>query len=308
MLRILTLALLGLLLICVPSDAGMAPQYEWVTVSPVEYALLYAGRQIGSIRQGDGYFTLLPDGNWIASDCPCNLPAGLQKASSPAPANHTCQQKCACGCLDSGVCDCGKYCPCFCGCDQSGKCSCGKGSCIKNDTKPELPNYGVDSAKVHSGKHEINGRSVSRAEIISAIKDVPKDENKLRLTLISAEPLLTSLSATLRQFAEEHDLLFQAYTPDSWAVTGAGFYTGACPEVYLQAPDGKVLLRLDSFGGKTEGPLVEAVRTANPAYDPSKDPTGQSGLQSILNLLRSLPGEVWAAICGLFYFLRKKEN
>jgi hypothetical protein len=57
-----------------------------------------------------------------------------------------------------------------------------------------------------------------------------------------------------------------AYTPDAWQVRGLGFLPG----VYLQAADGTVLFRAD--GSQDPDALAEAIRRANPNYDPSKDP------------------------------------
>lgn len=307
MLKLLTLALMGLSLVSLPSRADwgtiqggpVGSGYVWLPNGP-EYALCLNGHQIGVLRVEDrAYFALLPGDQWKSVECPCELPAGLP------PKGETCPNVCGCGCHETGRCTCGPHCACSCGCGKSGNCSCGSGH--KVQTHP--CNYGVDSSKIHKGDHHINGMPCTKEQLISAIKDVPHDQDRPRLTLIAPEPALGILRKILAPFAQEHGLVFQAYPPDSWAITGAGFKTDTDPVVYLQQPNGKVLLRLDHFTGQTDGPLVETVRKLEPSYDPAKDPTGTSDpIQSILNTLRQLPGEVWAAILTIFYLYTQKKG
>lgn len=310
MLKNLTLALLGFLLLCVPSDASwggpdcgpVGPSFLWVPSGPGEYALLYNGHQAGALRIDPfGYFSLSGD-TWTQAEAPCQLPQGVK---APSKGRDWCP--CCCGCRASGKCDCGKSCPCKCGCGESGECHC-------NRPRPKVEaNYGVDVGKIQGGQHHINGRPSTKEEVISAIKSVPKDGDKLRLTLIAPTEAQGALSPGLRQFASQNDLLFQAYAPEHWAIQGMGYKVDKAPVVYLQSPNGKVLLRLDSFSGKVEGPLTEAVRKAPSDYDPAKDPTGSPGLHNLvsdlLQKLKTLPGEVWiGALVVLFLLSRKKQG
>jgi hypothetical protein len=64
---------------------------------------------------------------------------------------------CKCGCLQSGVCDCGKKgveCPCKCGCAKSGVCDCGK----KSEACCGKPDCGANGA-CECGKNAASGES-----------------------------------------------------------------------------------------------------------------------------------------------------
>jgi hypothetical protein len=146
----------------------------------------------------------------------------------------------------------------------------------------ELPT-GVEADKVgiHGEQYRINGRLAAKKHAIETIEkgdggQVPDDTKKLRLTIIGTEADQARVLADVNShaaFASLKDkLLTQDYSPANWALS-AGFVTTGGPTIYLQAPDGKVLLRQDSYAGADA--LAEAIRKADPNYDPTRDPNGK---------------------------------
>jgi hypothetical protein len=87
------------------------------------------------------------------------------------------------------------------------------------------------------------------------------DERKAVTDDLNKHPLLSPLAS---------NLLVRDYRPDHWHVARAGFVTAGHPSIYLQATDGKVLHRTAVYEGPEK--LAEAIRKADPHYDPSKDP------------------------------------
>src|SRR4029079_2216874 len=100
-------------------------------------------------------------------------------------------------------------------------------------------------------------------------------------------------------------LVVQSYTPSHWAVAKAGFYTAGTPTVYVQAPSGKVLHRQDDYADGAEG-LAQALRRADPNYDPAKDPDLRKAARFDLS---RIPLPVWflAALAAVF-LLRRNRN
>ena len=125
-------------------------------------------------------------------------------------------------------------------------------------------NYGIDREKWSREPRRAAGARVP-----------PDDARKARLTVIGGE---AERRAVLSDLEAEPDLrglrervAVQAYPPDHWAVARCGFKTDGRPTIYLQAPDGRVLHRQDDYAGGA-GRLAEAIRKADPSYDPRKDP------------------------------------
>lgn len=148
--------------------------------------------------------------------------------------------------------------------------------------------HGVDRSKLSDARVErvtINGREVTRDVALDAIgkPEIPDDGAKLRATIIGTEAECGAVwkdVLTHPALAEAREkYVWQSYPPGHWALR-PGFIQSGHPTIYFQAaPDkpggsAKVLLRLDSYPGALA--LAEAVRKADPNYDPAKDPNGQA--------------------------------
>ncbi len=127
-----------------------------------------------------------------------------------------------------------------------------------------------------AGKHLLNGKEVSKAEILQAIgkPPLPNDSQWLCLTVIGPEAarkqVVNDLASASALAAWKDKIKVQDYPPDHWAVRDAGFQCDGNPTLYCQAPDGKVLHRQDDYRGPEA--LAEVLRRADPAYRPEKDP------------------------------------
>lgn len=221
-------------------------------------------------------FRVVTSGKWQAADVPDDLPASVR----PATAKH-----CKCG---AACCKCKEPCPC----KSGGKPCCPECKCKKPkdeedtmlpaDEPQEEPLTGVDSSRMKNDGQErfiIDGKQVSRKQYMQLIEggQIPDDANKLRLTVIGAEAdrngVLKDLASATPLSAWAGKLVVQDYAPADWAVANAGFVTGGKPTIYLQQPDGKVLLRMDQYDGPQA--LAEAIRKADPNYKPDQDPSGK---------------------------------
>jgi hypothetical protein len=105
-------------------------------------------------------------------------------------------------------------------------------------------------------------------------KTLPDDSKLLRLTVISADEgkrkaVLSDLLTHPALSPLKPQLVVQTYAPSHWAVKDAGFTLAGDCVIYLQRPDGKVLHRQDEYRGPEK--LAEAIRKADPSYDPKKD-------------------------------------
>jgi hypothetical protein len=206
-----------------------------------------------------------------------------------------------------------KSCPCSpqctCGCNQGRRCVC-EGP-IRPEGKVAGPNYGVDKDRIEGPKYEVRGKQVSRQEAIDAVTGaIPDESKKLHLTVIGPADARARVLEDLKKepLAGLADrLLVQAYDPSHWAVKDAGFVTGGSPTVYLQARDGKVLHRQDSYDGPQK--LAEAIRRADPKYDPKADPNLTSPLGGVLALFNQIPPVGWLLVGGgVLYLLLRKGN
>lgn len=121
----------------------------------------------------------------------------------------------------------------------------------------------------------INGIKVDRRKGIEALAGdgaLPDDRKLLRLTVAGPKEFQRQVLADLERdplkgFSDR--ILVQAYTPDAWELKESGFAPGN--QVYLQAPDGKVLYRAENYAGGPEK-LSRALRRAAPDYQPARDP------------------------------------
>jgi hypothetical protein len=142
--------------------------------------------------------------------------------------------------------------------------------------------FGVDPDKISPcERYRLGDKEVSKGEAIQQLGapsgQIPNDAANLRLTVIGAEEdrrrLLDDLAKSPTLALWRDKLVVQDYAPTDWAVAGVGFVTSGKPTLYLQQPDGKVLLRLDQYDGPEA--LAEALRKADPNYRPDQDPNGK---------------------------------
>lgn len=145
----------------------------------------------------------------------------------------------------------------------------------------QLPT-GVDESKLLGGeKATRRGVAISIEDarhVIEGGVDVSqlKDDSHLqRITIISKDD---AKRAAARKEIEASDVLRGARpklvvwdaSSDDWSVKDSGFKCdGDC--IYLQAPDGRVLMRQDSLDVKG---VVDALRKRRDDYDPKRDPSG----------------------------------
>jgi hypothetical protein len=214
------------------------------------------------------------DGSWARH------PAGYWWRYRPAaPAKGKAApkaKKAGCGC-NGPACDCG---PAACPCKRGGKPCSGGCDCLVAAPPPRAKwqTSGVDKDKI-DGEPRIlrRGREISRAQAMSLVegKELPDDAAKQRLTVIGPEADRRKVLDDLERAPElapfKGKLAVQSYDPANWAVERSGFVTGGKPTIYVQAPSGKVLHRQDDYEGGAPA-LAEAIRKADPSYDPAKDP------------------------------------
>jgi hypothetical protein len=177
---------------------------------------------------------------------------------------------------------------------------------------PPARNFGLVPGKIQSGEHfYLNGHEVSRLEVQrvlgAADPRIPDDAHRLHLTVIGEAAEREAVLADLKNhpaLRPWHDrLAVKGYDADHWAVTRQGFRAGGRPTIYLQAPDGTVLHHQDDYQGGAEN-LAEALRRADPNYQPDNDPDRRrSGLLG--QIPWSVPAAALAAVAVLFTFRRK---
>lgn len=183
-------------------------------------------------------------------------------AGRPKQALQPCgRASCDCGCRDGEACRCAAAA----GCDCSPGCSCG---C--NDGRPcacgPPPAAGLEWHYEGRERYTFGPsmRELGRAQVEAALAD---DSARPHLTVIGPEQERALALAPLGDLSARYHV--QGYAADHWAVQ-CGFARPAAGVVcYLQRPDGTVAARVDSAAR-----LAEALRRADPAYDPRNDPTG----------------------------------
>lgn len=124
-------------------------------------------------------------------------------------------------------------------------------------------------------RYSRGGAVISREEAIGALSasKLDDDSQKLSLTVIGEQPDIDRVRAELvspanATFASR--VVFQGYTPDDWAVStqNFGFAHDGKPTIYLQKPDGEVLLHLQKYDATT----FQTLRQKDPSYNPNNDP------------------------------------
>lgn len=144
----------------------------------------------------------------------------------------------------------------------------------------EKLNFGINTKEMEdcckTQRYFHRGKEITKDKAYELVQDkaLPDDTTWLRLTLIGSDGECKTVLGDLPLTPElSKQLVVQSYRPTDWAVSRYGFKTDGHPTVYLQKPDGEVLLRQDAY---EKQPLIQAVRKARPDYDPKKDPDGKS--------------------------------
>lgn len=290
---------------CAPVGAsvGIDAPYEWRQCADDSdcWALYRGGVQVGGYRASNGRFSYLVGGQWAE---PCEAPIALPIV--PAA------KKDSCPC-------CGDDCRCGLGrpCDRP-NCRCVlPGAVVESDGSL---NFGLDrEAMAHAPRHIHNGKRVSKQQLLQAIEKAAlrDDSGELCLTVIGPEaarkPVLTDLDSAAALSPWKGRIKVKGFAPDHWAVRDSGFVTSGNPTIYCQAADGKVLHRQDDYRGAEA--LAEALRKADPNYQPAKDPDltkpalAVPSMDDFGKLLREVPAWAWVALAFLVYlrFFHKEK-
>ncbi|HTU90062.1 MAG TPA: hypothetical protein VMF69_08190 [Gemmataceae bacterium] len=168
-------------------------------------------------------------------------------------------------------------------------------------------NFGLERSRLSAaGKHLLNGKEVSKDELLQALGSatLPDDSQWPSLTIIGPEAMRQKVISDLQSSPFltpwKDRLKVQDYAPDHWAVKEAGFITTGQPTIYCQAPDGTVLHRQEEYRGPEA--LAEVLRQVDPQYKPEKDPDLNKGLAGI-----PLPLLIGGAVV-LYLLLGKDEK
>lgn len=193
---------------------------------------------------------------------------------------------------------------------------------VGNNTFPAKEsdhNFGVDWSKIREGtNYKINGRNSTRQEVIETLQNgVPCDATKLRLTIFGSDDVRKRILKELSEYQNGTFLAeyrVQDYDPQNPVIKHLGFKTEVNPTIYFQLPSGEVLHRQEGYDGITN--LVQAVRRADPNYNPDKDPDLRK-LNSISlkdlelqiqKLLSEIPLYVWILVAALLFFWWKSVS
>lgn len=143
-----------------------------------------------------------------------------------------------------------------------------------------VANYGVRRDQWPSGEmYVINGHSCTRRTALAALtadRELPKDTDKLRLTVIGDEKfrhrVLEDLDRAPPLAPWKERLLVQDYPAEHWSVAGLGFPARG---IVVQAPPsadgrGRVLHQQTSYDGPE--PFAGALRLVDKGYDKEKAP------------------------------------
>jgi len=174
-----------------------------------------------------------------------------------------------------------------------------------------LTNFGLDVERVSSeSRYWVNGRPTSRGDALAAFGSLIDDSGKLRLTVVGDDALRQRVRDDLARhpalLAYRDRLLVQDYPPDHWAVAGVGMAPGitlqSAPDAAGKAP---VLARLPDYAGPEM--LIAAIRKADPAYRPEKDPKVTAD-ESRRSLMEKVPSAVWLLAGGVVMWVAKRRK
>ncbi len=324
-----------------PVPVASAPSYQWVwldgdLVPPGWIALHDGSRYVGRLQPDTGLFVWGKTGKQIdlaalvAEHNPARgaRPAGaLPISQGPAkskPALCECDEKNGCPGVD---CQCKNP-------DCKGLCHKKKNDILVSqkseigpvdqpNPKDKIPPGGVNMEKLSGDERfTLRGKTVTRAEAFTALGaagSVPDDANSIRLTVIGSEFARMKFRNDFTQAPElaywKDKFVVTEYPSDHWRIKEGGFKAPADvaePVIYLQKPDGTVLLRFDKWeAGTSVAPFAKALRDKVPGYDPAKDPTPK-GSGSATDK-KQIPTElIWLVALlaggGLLYWGVKKKN
>lgn len=177
---------------------------------------------------------------------------------------------------------------------------------------------GVDTSKISTKERcTFKGLEIAQGDALRlvgkpALSDVVDDSGKDRLSFMATDPAKRKAAMT----AFKSDPIYAALrksalpwegTPDDWS------YEPGFPkkdnQVILQTSAGKVIARAAVADIADAPAVVNALRKANPSYDPLKDPTPDNKTPTLPNLgLQKIPVE-WVLIGGvaILFFLGRKS-
>ena len=216
---------------------------------------------------------------------------------APAPEYVAPQAAIAEECNCCPACSCGENCQC-----SQGKPCCDDCRCLLASSKSAVcgatpavdpvahPGVIADKMHQHGNRYRINDHDVSRREAFAAVTTVPDDRAKLSLTFAGGtEAERKAAVETAAAIGLTRDCLVQALPAES-PLLKKGFVTTGHPTVYLQAPDGKPLIRRPD--ASLESLQLVAAQVA--AYDPSKDATGDGfTLADLEKRVAAIPTWLW---------------
>jgi hypothetical protein len=161
--------------------------------------------------------------------------------------------------------------------------------------------YGVDPFKLHDA-----ARKKAETYHTNAPDEGAATHGKdLHLTVIGAEadrrPVMSDLGANEKLKAAASRAWVQEYDPGDWEIDPAlKFPTGGRPDILIQDRAGRVLWRATSYQQAGPDGLAEALRRADPNYDPKDDPQpgGDGGPRLPLG-----SKEAWLAAIGVILLI-----
>lgn len=188
--------------------------------------------------------------------------------------------------------------------------------------KRRNPPTGVMMSKITGGDLVLRGgKEISKKKALELLgsppvqhqgdKKVPDDKNKIRINIIGSK---AATALPMAVAARHPDLVSVAYDPSAWMIQRQGFLVKSDPTVYIQAPDGAVLRRLEGYQGDAafETVLQEVSRKIAPVpnYDGAKD---EGWLPRLRPLIPSLSGGLpWIPLAiigaGLAYCLWSRRK
>jgi len=139
-----------------------------------------------------------------------------------------------------------------------------------------IPNFGMDWHADGKEKYILSGQEVNKSHAFSAISGdtgVPDDSKMQRLVVLGSlqarQKVLADLAADSNLTPFKGKMVTQSYDPSHWHVKDAGYIAKVDPTIYITSPEGKVIHRQDGYEGPAK--LSQAIRKADPSYDPTKD-------------------------------------
>jgi hypothetical protein len=244
--------------VAVAPSQGMTWSDGWFRHQDGHVELWRAGALIAHSRPGDA------DWDTVTSGIPDNVRTtlGLTAIGSSLPKPP---KECVCK-------------PGQCACDDCPKeCLARRRHEETRTPLQEWQTHGVDQTKLAQREcYRINGIEVPKEQGLRAIGEavIPDDSRSPRVVVLGSAGARQkvaddwSKSPNLVPFKDK--AILQAYAADDWAVKDVGYTQTADPTIYVVDAGGKVLHRQEGYSGPPQ--LAQALRRADPDYDPKKDP------------------------------------